>query len=163
MILSSDEIRSKIKNVFDKKKSIFDEKLYKTKAIKDKTFFCPNPSDLIKDFGVIKAQIAQEFGIRENEVKYLNKYGEIFDCDNMAELLKCKLNVLHYQRLRDGEHNEQYQYAVLQVTELKKEALGTLVHDFCMVFTNKGIYFADLMRDTVWPIDDYKPNLIGIG
>ena len=166
MKITSDEIRELIKTHLDADRGYFSEKLYKTKAIKDSSFYAPSPVDLKHDFEEAKIWIARDFAIAVEDVKSLatNPF-TIWDCDNMARDLRTKLNKLHFRRYLQKKHNIDVEYAAFQVTDQRAYVFSQypVIHDFIMIFTENGIYFADLMQDKVWSIDDFKPAIISIG
>lgn len=171
-IITSTSIREQIKQHLDANKGWLDHKLYKTMAIKDTSFYTPSPAVLRQDYINAKQWIADEFKINPQDVKRLATNPEtIWDCDNMARELRQVLNRSHFKKYRKKEHNIPhnipYEYATLQVTDISKINFGPIakeiVHDFVMIFTTEGIYFACLMMDKVWSIDESKPNIISIG
>lgn len=161
-LISSDQIREQIKQAFDSDKSWFDEKLYKTKAIKDTFFYYPAYDDLFNDIILVKAKIAKEFQISPQEVKNLATDAGIYDCDNMARKLRVTLNDIHYERYRHGKHTINNEYPVWQITEERPVKDYILRHDYCIIFTKQGIRFADLMYDKYWSISEFKPVIVGI-
>ncbi|MFA5584179.1 MAG: hypothetical protein WDA09_08185 [Bacteriovoracaceae bacterium] len=166
MILTSDQIRERIKEEFDSGKYFWEEKLHKTNAIKDKAFFVPDAEEFKKDFETVKEIVAQEYKIDIHRVHELLTHESIYDCDNMARKLRTSLHDLHYKRYRAKWHSISHEYACFQVTEIRPAMLinQLIAHDFCMIFTAQGIYFGDLSvsERQVWSLKTFRPHIIGI-
>ena len=162
MLLTSAKIRELIRVNFDEGKGFWEDKLSKTNNLRDKSFYSPPAKELEADFIEAKALIAKRFGVSASQASYLATTEDIYDCDNMARRLRAELSDIHYYRYRKGLHACPWEYGCLQVTDKSTIDGQILLHDFCMIFAQEGIFFADLMRDDVWPIEDFKPNIIGI-
>jgi hypothetical protein len=168
MIRTSDEIRERIKNAFDKDKGIFQSKLWKTSAIKDKKFFCPKFNQLKEDYQEARIKTLSDFNIKNTDIKSLASNPEtIFDCDNMARKLRQTLQDIHYARFLNGLHNIPFEYCAFQITEERHAFIpmssNLIFHDFVMVFCDEDICFADFMRDDAWRINTNKPTIVSIG
>jgi len=167
-IITSDEIRQTIKTQFKSDRGFFSKKLYESESIKDKSFYTPSPAALQADYKQVVAIVAADFGISPTQVKNLATNPEtIWDCDDMAREFRQGYIKLHFKRYLGLEHKINVEPAAFQVTEKSIKNFGQLsfevIHDFVMIFTTNGIYFADMMKDKVWSINDFKPAIISIG
>jgi len=165
-MITSTEIRQMIRIELDGGKGLFAKKLYKSEAIKDRSFYTPSPVELQADYKQARLQTSIDFEISSDRVNLLSSNPKtIWDCDNMARELRHGLNKLHYKRYRQGLHNSGKEYAAFQVTDKSMSTFngGLIIHDYVMVFCTIGIYFADFVKDKVWSIREFKPTIISIG
>lgn len=152
MKISSTEIRTQLRR-FDSPYP-WGMKISKTNQLYDTDYLLLSVIEAQETVLWVNKKVAESFNVRPDQVPTLwRELGH--DCDNFAGEMVTFANIMF--ALKPGAT---LQPAIFRVIA----SLKTGVHAYNIIFTDQGIFFADLLMGTgIWALNDDQPKIIGFG
>lgn len=155
-MITSNEIRSQLKQAFDAGKSIFSPKVGKTAILKDKIYYTPSILDFRKKSAKTRNIMAGILSVNVENLESMHTGNSgIFDCDNFAALFSAIIKTVHFNESREMDLQSD-EYAVFSC-HIKP------AHVINICFTDSGIWFIEPQTGDCWSIKEQKPEVKFIG